>query len=69
MSDFETNIPFFDWFETYAEAKQIVYPFSQIIHVGNISMQTWTNYKGEKFISKLPPQSPFRMETLNLKCL
>ena len=30
-------------------------------------MQTWTNLKGENFISKLPPQSPFRTETSNLK--
>ena len=30
-------------------------------------MQTWTNLKGEKFVSKLPPQSPFRMETSNPK--
>ena len=32
-------------------------------------MQTWTNLNGEKFISELPPQSPFKLETSNPKML
>ena len=32
VKDYETNIPFFEWFEAYAEAKQIDHPF-------------WTNHK------------------------
>ena len=67
VKDYETNIPFFDWFEAYAEAKQIDYPFGQSINVGNKSMQTWTNLKGEKFMSELPPQSPFGIKTSNSK--
>ena len=32
-------------------------------------MQIWTNLKREKFMSELPPQSPFRIKTSNLKKL